>query len=380
MSYSFSGTGGGIVTVAAYTFIPQFFEKRRSLALGVMQMGVGSGAFLFPNLVNLLLDEYGYQGAMILLGAVNLNIIVCGAIFRPPDRPPPTLEEAIHSSVSMRLGGSRLDNTQEQTAPFLLTTSNIEERGSIEDDHTCVTLLTTEKPLTQLSSTSGIKGEMQLSQDTLTLKKPLIHLPAESQKTCSNENGTESRDLIKGENVAAKRHGLKCACGWSPSGVILDPTLILFMLVCISFVMCVSTLLSFLPSLSMEKGLDHNKMVLILSTIGIAEFAGTLPCGFFFDIPIIRQYRRNLYTVFVGLFAITVILDGLLNEAVWLTVLAGFQGCLKGVGFGQLSVVVADMFGIDRMVKIFGFTWATMGVFSISWPFFAGKYLLFCHN
>jgi MCP family monocarboxylic acid transporter-like MFS transporter 14 len=60
-----------------------YFDKKRALATGVAVCGSGIGTFIFAPLGTFLVDEYGWKGANIIIGALILNGIVFGAIFRP---------------------------------------------------------------------------------------------------------------------------------------------------------------------------------------------------------------------------------------------------------------------------------------------------------
>lgn len=60
-----------------------YFERRRSLATGLAVCGSGFGTFLFAPLTDLLLDEYGWKGTVLIETGLLLNCILCGAVFRP---------------------------------------------------------------------------------------------------------------------------------------------------------------------------------------------------------------------------------------------------------------------------------------------------------
>lgn len=63
--------------------VAQYFEKHRSFATGLAVCGSGFGTFILAPFTELLVHEYSWQGAMLILGGIILNIIVCGIIFRP---------------------------------------------------------------------------------------------------------------------------------------------------------------------------------------------------------------------------------------------------------------------------------------------------------
>jgi len=50
---------------------------------GIAAAGSGIGGFVFPPLVNFLLETYSWRGTFVILGAIMLNIVICGSLFRP---------------------------------------------------------------------------------------------------------------------------------------------------------------------------------------------------------------------------------------------------------------------------------------------------------
>ena len=67
----------GIVAVSFY------FEKRRSIAIGIAACGTGIGTFTFAPLANALLSEYSWKGTALIEAGILLNCIICGMVFRP---------------------------------------------------------------------------------------------------------------------------------------------------------------------------------------------------------------------------------------------------------------------------------------------------------
>ncbi|RUS91098.1 hypothetical protein EGW08_001123, partial [Elysia chlorotica] len=77
------GIGFGLIYLPAIVCVAQYFEKKRSFATGLAVCGSGFGTFVLAPVCKLLIEEYGWRGAMLLLGGFTLNIVVCGIIFRP---------------------------------------------------------------------------------------------------------------------------------------------------------------------------------------------------------------------------------------------------------------------------------------------------------
>lgn len=78
-----TGLGCGLIYLPAIVSVTTYFEKYRSLATGIAVCGSGLGTFIFAPLNQMLIHEYGWRGAFLILSAIILNCIIFGALFRP---------------------------------------------------------------------------------------------------------------------------------------------------------------------------------------------------------------------------------------------------------------------------------------------------------
>ncbi|KAK3104381.1 hypothetical protein FSP39_000664 [Pinctada imbricata] len=78
-----SGTGMSMGYVTSLVTVAFYFEKKRALATGIAVSGSGFGTFALAPLFEYLIDEYDWQGTMIILSGLTLNLVVCGALLRP---------------------------------------------------------------------------------------------------------------------------------------------------------------------------------------------------------------------------------------------------------------------------------------------------------
>ncbi|XP_064615783.1 monocarboxylate transporter 13-like [Liolophura sinensis] len=78
-----AGFGGGICYIPAVAITSYYFDKRRSIAIGLAVSGIGLGSFGFPPLIRFLHHQFGWRGSFLVLAALVLNICVCGALMRP---------------------------------------------------------------------------------------------------------------------------------------------------------------------------------------------------------------------------------------------------------------------------------------------------------
>lgn len=77
------GASFSVCYVTSVLIVAYYFDKRRALATGLSVCGTGIGTFTFAPLCEFLGSLYGWRGTFLIIGAISLNICVCGALFRP---------------------------------------------------------------------------------------------------------------------------------------------------------------------------------------------------------------------------------------------------------------------------------------------------------
>lgn len=80
-----AGLGLGLCYVTAVVSIAFWFDKRRTLAIGIGACGTGIGTFVYAPMTQLFITEYGWRGTVLLLAGTFLNLCVCGAVMRDPE-------------------------------------------------------------------------------------------------------------------------------------------------------------------------------------------------------------------------------------------------------------------------------------------------------
>ena len=75
---SFSGIGFGLIYLPAVVCVGYYFETKRSLATGIAVCGSGFGTFAFAPLATMLLENFDWRGANLILAGLILNCAVSG--------------------------------------------------------------------------------------------------------------------------------------------------------------------------------------------------------------------------------------------------------------------------------------------------------------
>ncbi|KAG5889293.1 hypothetical protein JTB14_031940 [Gonioctena quinquepunctata] len=78
------GVGRGLTFVTAVVSIAFWFEKKRTIALGLAASGAGFGTVVFAPLTTLLLKEFGWRGTLMVLAGCFFQMCVSGAVMRDP--------------------------------------------------------------------------------------------------------------------------------------------------------------------------------------------------------------------------------------------------------------------------------------------------------
>ncbi|XP_072255279.1 monocarboxylate transporter 13-like [Pyxicephalus adspersus] len=78
-----SGLGWALIFSPSMAAVTSYFSRRRSLATGFVLTGCGIFSFALTPLLQYLVETYSWRGAMLLLSAVTLHSVPCGALLRP---------------------------------------------------------------------------------------------------------------------------------------------------------------------------------------------------------------------------------------------------------------------------------------------------------
>lgn len=85
-----------------------YFEKKRPLANALSSAGECIFTFVLTPLFQLLIDSYSWRGGLLILGALQLHLCVCGMLLRPMATPQP---------ISGEEGGPRLESLSKDASP-----------------------------------------------------------------------------------------------------------------------------------------------------------------------------------------------------------------------------------------------------------------------
>jgi len=82
--FYFTGLGLSITYIGTLTSVAQYFDGRsKCIALSFVTFASGVGSIIFPPLLNLLVDKYGWRGCLLIISGIVFNLVPCFAICKP---------------------------------------------------------------------------------------------------------------------------------------------------------------------------------------------------------------------------------------------------------------------------------------------------------
>lgn len=78
-----AGFGLSLIYIPAIVVVAFYFERKRAFATGLAVCGSGIGTFAIAPLTEYVLEWYTWKGGMLIWAGLALNLVICGALFRP---------------------------------------------------------------------------------------------------------------------------------------------------------------------------------------------------------------------------------------------------------------------------------------------------------
>lgn len=342
------GFGFGLIYLPAIVSVTTYFEKKRSLATGIAVCGSGFGTFIFAPIINKLLLEYGWRGAMLIISAVVFECIIFGAMFRPLEYEPEkqeTVEERKNVNLPLKSveGSMDIHVSDEQLPKLMITNGNsqmhrphsmghfsmprnikFEQNGNLRHEKLKtneISRLALSQPMLQTSTQSEPRYRHHYGSQNLRRPGPLYKPDVFYQGSLMNIPSYRSRlDLKHGDDLdlmerphsslSYKRRRSSTAeettiCGLVPCSQETKDTLhemldfsllkdVIFVVFTISnFLTSIGFYIPYVYIVSKAKsvGLSDDEGSYLLSIIGIGNTLGRIVLGFISDKPWVNRLQ-----------------------------------------------------------------------------------------
>ncbi|XP_060097074.1 monocarboxylate transporter 9 [Heteronotia binoei] len=322
------GLGCGLLYTATVTITCQYFEKRRGLALGLISTGSSVGLFIYAALQRKLIELYGLDGCLLIVGALSLNILACGCLMRP-----------------LRLDGSSLpEKSCLEKIPDQYLIYNEKEKTLYEEN---VNIL--EKASAEEKKSTNKPPSSDCKQDFLTNKNRVSSV-ASKETDAYKMKVAEQTYFCK--QLAKKKWHLYLDY-WTE-------TLELFKNKVFSSLFIAILLFDigvFPPSLLMEDIArssnisEENCIIPLVSIIGIMTAIGKLALGILADFKWINTLY--LYVLTLIMTSAALLLIPFAQSYIMLAILSGVLGFLTG-NWSIFPYVTTKTVGIEKLAHAYG--------------------------
>ncbi|KAL4712921.1 hypothetical protein ACJJTC_011991 [Scirpophaga incertulas] len=358
-----AGFGFGLIYLPAIVSVTVWFERYRSLATGIAVCGSGLGTFLFAPITNKLVEEYGWRGAMAIIGAFVLNCVPLGLMFRPVPEPrrTPTSEPMLPKSSNSPLKRSQS------------TEHVIRANGKIEESDTA--RLTLSQPALNKPQEHKHLARTHSRHGSGIMQRPDVLYQGSMTSLAKFRAPSPDRLHIPKEDQEAR-------CGWLPCSaeskaalsemldlsLLVDPVFILFSLS--NFLTSIGFYIPYVYTVPMSEQLGVQNSAYLISIIGGSNLVGRIILGFISDKPWVnRLFAYNLCLTLAGI-------STAMAMACWefwgLAMYATTFGFTIGAYVGLTSVVLVDLLGLDKLTNAFGLLLLFQGIASLIGPPLAG--------
>ncbi|XP_051964542.1 monocarboxylate transporter 5-like [Xyrauchen texanus] len=351
------GLGFALLYQATSVVIVIYFRKRLATAYSIGRSGMGLTFALAP-FTQLLLDQYSWQGALLILGGLMLNLVASGMLLRPINVRPADSPSA-NSSLDKVSHGSEKDPFKNSMNGNTPVSNGISKMDSSPSNHRDTLII--ENP------THG-----QNTPPHLKLNKPIqnwVNGTDSSQiKSAPEINGVSPVDTLlektRTENIPTKPKKL------------LDFSLLKNPFFCIyTWSVIFSQLAYFIPYFHLSArarnlGIDPMDASFIISVAGITETVAQLASGWVADRNLVHKYHyHKAYLILCG---VVNLLSPLATSYILLMFYAVFFAIFCGGYMALLLPVLVDLVGPEKLNNSMGFSMFFVGLGCLTGPPLAG--------
>ncbi|XP_060597366.1 monocarboxylate transporter 12-like [Ruditapes philippinarum] len=370
-----SGLGFGLTYFPAVVCVAHYFESKRTLAMGLASCGSGIGAFILNPLSKYLIDVYGWRGTLLIQAGIQLNCILCGALFRPltkQKQPVPQVEGTERKFFTQMENFNNTNNILETTDKVssleLSHLATVQQNGTEHEPFQSVKSLS----LCPTVSKRRHSGEPAFHSDKH--EHTVSHCKEGPLQTCIRENSS-SHNFGKDEKLKheVKSFAVNLCSMMSKACNLSQFKNVMFIFYLISNVLISFSLLIpfiFLYDRAIEMGIDTASAKWLGAIIGITNTVGRVFSGILADK--LKINKIMLFSSAIIVVGVSTAICPLCTNFTWLVAFSCVFGLSYGIYIPLMSVVIVDILGKQMLTNAFGLLLMCKGVANLIGPPFAG--------
>ena len=364
------GFGASLCFVPCLVIVTLWFDKRRTFATGLASSGAGFGPFLFPLVIELFLFYYGFQGTMLLLGAIGLHCIASGIVM---------VDNKSHNKNTVPHGLNNVCLTEGSSSIHEHIGTNIDESVNAarvcvtpsEDQLLSMTVDITEKKIdvSYIEQNDFESGKNTNKNDSLlmgeNIDNSLKEVASEIRNTLLKQGGISSQ--ILSASKVLKLVSASCGCS-----VWMDKSFIAFAF-CQGFLSLSQTTSHMLMSaLAVDMGYTIYEAASFLVITGISDTISRMFVGLLLDWKYLRSHRYYCWLLMLALFCISTLIKPFADHYVIMAIACVTSGLGSGSIISQRPVIAYELLGREKLDSSVAFIIFLQGGLVLVGPVIAG--------
>uniref|UniRef100_K1PPY0 Monocarboxylate transporter 14 n=1 Tax=Magallana gigas TaxID=29159 RepID=K1PPY0_MAGGI len=372
-----TGFGFGLSFPPSVVISTRQFNKRRGVANGINMAGAAMGGICVPILMQVLIDNYGLKGCMLILGAIMGHICPCALLLRPAHKYPLVQKEAEQLLPDENFENN-MDNhhrSHEMTEKGLPEDkdSNTKDAqiGGLNVDHEVRVQLIKNSEYNSQSSPTYRRHHKASESGSLGAS-----ITAISSISLSSQNIPKEVMLVEEispSSPKAQKNKLVTCCKFFQN---LDFSLFrsvnfnLLMLCFFFLIYSYHSIFIILPSYGREQGLTIHQSMFLIPAFGSVDVVGRLIAGFINDKCVIR--RKEIFTLYILIHGIGYLLIPMFKDFISILSWCMAFGIFTGGFNGTFVIILVDCVGIEQLSSAWGFDCLVVSISLLMNPVLSG--------
>ncbi|XP_072761392.1 monocarboxylate transporter 12 isoform X2 [Anoplolepis gracilipes] len=420
------GIGAGLSFPPTVYIVTQYFERLRGVANGLCISGSAIGTIVLPPLLQYLLDCFGYRGAVLIMGGLTLNTLVCGLLYHPVEQHMKViyLDEGIDNealTLDESTGGKQVSEKTEsdlnhdssrqtiysndnklsnlshnvvlesinektlcdsgkndrRTDTILRLRSDVSTedptisrtRDEISQEDVANEICLTIRPsLTKEAVNDNLDGETQhLSRRGSAIAKKDSKFHFDCSKITDNPKADGDKKCAgESKRDTSRSKSVKTSVRFFDLSVLKDPIYLVILISNTTSAISNTNFMILLPSYAIAEGFDRNSSALLLSIVSALDLVGRISGASLSDIDFVPKYYY--FVVGLGTSGIALALLPMASSYTMLSFFCGLFGLSSGMYIGITTVILADMLGTEKLSSSYGISLFVNGVLQLVGP------------
>lgn len=417
------GTGAGLAFPPTVYIVTSYFVRLRGLANGLCISGSALGSIFLPPVLGFLLREYGYRGAVLVMGAVTLNVWASALLYHPvewhlvPARPPDdsdahdngetmsvtvtsTPEQATDNKGNSQLA-SLSNSTNEKAAPIVPKSASsvaleYYKNTPVQGRTRKISMPTGREISGQMHSTPTLHavpergGAMVESGKYPRAARSPLHSPSTSSfnyvstpyhgstlsvlhaerastLTLNAISSTFTRKSTTREKKKQRVHDEKDQQNkFFDFSLLKDPIYLVILISNSTNAISYTNFVILLPAYAISLGFNNWDSSLLLSIVSMLDLVGRIGGSALSDIRIMPKHWYFIGGLLASGISLAILPTS--DTYVILSVYCAFFGLASGIYVGITAVIMADMLGTEKLTSSYGISLFVNGVIQLVGP------------